>query len=78
VAVISGLENGDQSFPAELSAGTYLIGISPSPERGAGFRHPVAEVSLDLAGGAAYALFAIGSLENGTFQVVPVVIEPQS
>jgi hypothetical protein len=78
VAVISGLENGEQSFPAELSAGTYLIGISPSPERGAGFRHPVAEVPVDLMGGAAYALFAIGSLENETFDVVPLVVEPQS
>jgi hypothetical protein len=77
VAVISDLENGEQSFPAELPAGTYLVRISPSPERGAGFRHPVAEIPVDLMGSAAYALFAIGSLENETFDVVPLVIEPQ-
>jgi hypothetical protein len=78
VAVISGLENGEQSFPAELPAGAYLIRISPSPARDAGFGHPVAEIPVNLAGGAAYALFAIGSLENDTFDVVPLVIDPQS
>lgn len=78
VAVISGLENGEQSFPAEVPAGAYLIRISPSPERDTGFLDPVAEIPVDLMGGTAYALFAIGSLENDTFDVVPLVIEPQS
>ncbi|MGH6948600.1 MAG: DUF4397 domain-containing protein [Kiloniellales bacterium] len=78
VAVIRGLENGEQSFPAELPAGAYLIRIFPSPARGAGSGHPVAEIPVDLGGGAAYALFAIGSVENETFEVVPLVIEPQS
>lgn len=78
VAVISGLENGEQSFPAEVPAGAYLIRISPSPERDTGFLDPVAEIPVDLMGGTAYALFAIGSLENETFDVVPLVIEPQS
>ena len=78
VAVISGLKNGEQSFPAEVPAGAYLIRIFPSPERGAGFGDPVAEIPVDFAGGAAYALFAIGSLENETFDVVPLLIEPQS
>jgi hypothetical protein len=78
VAVISGLENGEQSFPAEVPAGAHQIRISPSPARGAGFGHPVAEIPVDLADGAAYALFAIGSLENETFDVIPLVIEPQS
>jgi hypothetical protein len=38
----------------------------------------VAEIPVDLVGGTPYALFAIGSLENDTFDVVPLVIEPQS
>lgn len=76
VGAITDLTNGGQSFPAEVQAGQYEVLVSPSPARQVRFLPPVAEIPVTFMAGDVYAVFAVGSLEASTFQVIPVVITP--
>jgi hypothetical protein len=73
LAAIRNLRNGETSFPAELPAGDYEVLISPAAGPSE-FGEPVARLDFTLDGGLAYAVFAVGSLENATFTVLPLVI----
>jgi len=73
LAAIRNLQNGQTSFPAELPGGHYEVLISPAAPPSE-FLEPIARLDLTLDGGFAHSVFAVGSLENGTFTVLPLVI----
>ena len=62
---IDGLANGEQSFPGDAAAGDYQVRISPDTS----FRS-LAKVDLRLDEQVAYTAFAVGSLANGTFDLI--------
>ena len=62
---IFGLANGEQSFPSDVGAGTYKLRISPATSFKSLVRVPV---TLDPQ--VSYTAFAVGSLENGTFDLI--------
>jgi hypothetical protein len=68
------LQNGAQTFPAELPAGDYLVKVSPSAVRSFTFTPPVLEVDVTLEEASSYAVFAVGSVADDTLTVLPVVI----
>ena len=69
----SRLQNGEQTFPAELAAGDYQVKVSPSATRSFEFKPPVLEVDVTLDD-ASYAVFAVGSVADDTLTVLPLVI----
>ena len=62
---IDGLANGEQSFPSDAPAGSYQVRISPD-----GSFRSVAQVDVRLDPQVAYTAFAVGSLANGTFELI--------
>ena len=62
---VDGLANGEQSFPSDVPAGSYDVRISPDTS----FRS-VARVKVPLDEQVSYTAFAVGSLENGTFDLI--------
>ncbi|MGI9491902.1 MAG: DUF4397 domain-containing protein [Geminicoccaceae bacterium] len=74
VAAIQGLGNGEQTFPADLPADSYAVLVSPASGQPGRFLDPIAEIPVSLDGGTATAVFAVGSLDNQTFSVIPVAV----
>ena len=72
VAAIQGLGNGEQTFPADVPADSYTVLVSPASGHPGRFLDPIAEIPVTLGGGSATAVFAVGSLDNQTFGVIPV------
>lgn len=68
--IAKNLQNGEQSFPAEVKTGDSVIRVSAS-----GKGSPILEVPVTFEEGFAYAAFAVGSVANETLTVIPVVIE---
>jgi hypothetical protein len=66
-ARIRNLQNGEQTFAAILDEGTYNVRVVPS-----GFG-AVTLTGVALAGNT--VIIAVGSLDQGTFQVIPVEIQ---
>ncbi|MGI9437478.1 MAG: DUF4397 domain-containing protein [Geminicoccaceae bacterium] len=73
-AAVQGLANGEQTFPADLAAGGYRALISPASGRPDRFLPAIADIPVTLSGGSATAVFAVGSLDNQTFNVIPVAV----
>lgn len=74
IAAFQGLSNGEQTFPAEVPADSYSALISPASGQPGRFLPALAEIPVTLSGGSASAVFAVGSLDNQTFGVIPVAI----
>jgi Domain of unknown function (DUF4397) len=68
------LQNGEQTFPAELAAGDYQVKVSPSATRSFEFKPPVLEADVTLDDATSYAVFAVGSVADDTLTVLPLVI----
>ncbi len=62
---IDGLANTEQSFPSDAAAGDYQVRISPDTS----FKS-VAKVNVTLDEQVSYTAFAVGSLANGTFDLI--------
>jgi hypothetical protein len=73
VATIEDLKPGQASFGADLRAQMYDVSVSI-----AGEEESLAVIPFTVDPEIAYAVFAVGSLTNGTFGVIPVVIETGS
>lgn len=76
IAAVQGLSNGEQTFPAEVPAGSYEVLVSPASGFPGRFEDPIAEIPVMPGGGTATAVFAVGSLDNETFNVIPVAVIP--
>jgi hypothetical protein len=70
IATIEDLRPGDASFGADLPARMYDIAVAA-----AGEEDPLAVVPFTLEAGISYVVFAVGSLANQTFAVIPVDID---
>lgn len=73
VATIEGLKPGQASFGAELPARMYDIAVSA-----AGEEDPLAVIPFTVENEISYVIFAVGSLDNATFTVIPVDIDTGS
>lgn len=76
IAAVQGLANGEQTFPADVPADSYEVKVSPASGHPGRFETPLAEIPVTLGGGTATAVFAVGSLDNNTFDVIPVAVIP--
>ena len=74
IAAIQDLGNGEQTFPADVPADAYIVLVSPASGHPGRFQDPIAEIPVTLDGGTATAVFAVGSLDNQTFGVIPVPV----
>jgi hypothetical protein len=65
-----GLENGAQTFPAEVVGADYQLLVSATPLRADAFERPFARFELALEGDVSYAVVLIGSIDRRTFDVI--------
>lgn len=69
------IDNGDGST-AELKDGSYQVRILDySTGMGTRSRRAVPNIPLDVMGGTAYTVYAVGSLDNGTFDLIVQTFE---
>ncbi len=68
------LANGEQSSATDTPANTYEVRISPT-SGDTTLEHPVFRSEVELEAGTAYTAFAVGSLTNETFEILPLAIK---
>lgn len=69
--VINRLTNGDESFPRTRPAGSYQVKISRENNK-----KPLVSTPFELLGENATKVLAVGSLSEGTFELLPYSVGP--
>ena len=69
-----GLENGAQTFPTEVLGAAYELLVSPAPLRPDAFERPLARFELTLQGDLSYAVVLIGSVLEGTLDLITLAL----